>query len=970
MSTPFVARAAQVARLTEALGRARTGTPSLVLLGADAGVGKTRLVREVAARAAAGGARVVTGHCVDLGEIGLPYLPFAEALGALHALDPDAVRAVVAARPALARLAGPGTAAPPGDDAGDRLQLFEGVVEALAACASPDRPLLLVLEDVHWADASSRDLLRFLVSRLTAQPVLVVVTYRTDDLHRRHPWRPVAAELARHPRTERLPLDPFTEDELRAFTAAVTGEPLPDPQLRRVRERAEGNAYFTEELLEAGADADELPWSLGDVLRTRVEQLEPGPLRLVQLASAAGRRVDEPLLRAAARADDDPALREPGAVERALRDAVAHHVLVVEDGRIAFRHALLAEAVYTDLLPGELSGVHRAYLRALDAEPGVGTAAQRAAHAVRAPDLPVALRASWDAAVQAHRVLAPTEELRHLEVVLRLWDAVPDEAARLPEHRAGVLLRAAGAASRAGAPDRAVQLARSALDAPGTTPAERPVVRTALARHLLGVDDVPAALAEATRAVAELPDDPTPARAWALATYARAAVNAGREDEGEQLAARAVEIARAVGDAAAESDAMATLAVAERLDHTHATRLLAEALERAVGADDRATELRIRYNLASAHYDVGDLARAAEASAAGVARARALGMAWAPHGVDLHALDATIRFTLGDLSARVVAPDDAGDVPEFAAALVAAADLWAAVARGDADVVERARALERWWDRDPLVALLAGGNAVDALTWQGRPAEARALLDRVDAHMRSVWPEMYTGGIRMSALALAATADEAAARRLAGASVDDLVADADARLERAERTATGRRPRSGGIGPEGRAWLARARAEHARVVAPGDPAPWAVTVEAFGYGHAYEQARSRWRWAEALLEAGERGPAAEQAAAALDAAQRMGAAPLAAAVRDLARRGRLDVAGVRAETVDVLTAREAEVLALVAQGLSNRQIGERLFISGKTVSVHVSNVLAKLGASGRTEAVTLAHRRGLLTPAP
>ncbi|QGQ21142.1 AAA family ATPase [Cellulomonas sp. JZ18] len=968
MSTPFVARAAQVARLTEALDRARTGAPALVLLGADAGVGKTRLVREFAARAEADGARVALGHCVDLGEIGLPYLPFAEALGALHALDPAAVGAVVADRPALARLAGPGAGSPAGDVAADRLQLFEGVVEALAACASPAHPLLLVLEDLHWADASSRDLLRFLVSRLTAQHLLVVVTYRTDDLHRRHPWRPVAAELARHPRTERLPLDPFTEDELRVFAAAVAGAPLPDPVLRRVRERAEGNAYFTEELLEAGVDGDELPWSLGDVLRTRVEQLDPAPLRLVQLASAAGRRVDEPLLRAAARADDDPALREPGAVDRALREAVAQHVLVVEDGRIAFRHALLAEAVYADLLPGELSGVHRAFLRALDADPGVGTAAQRAAHAVRAPDLPVALRASWDAAVQAHRVLAPTEELRHLEVVLRLWDAVPDEAAHLPEHRAGVLLLAAGAASRAGASDRAVQLARSALDdAPS---AEVPAVRTALARHLLGVDDVATALVEAARAVAELPDAPTPARAWALATYARAAVNAGREDEAEQLAGRAVEIARAVDDAAAESDALATLAVAERLDHVHSTRLLGEALERAVAGDDRATELRIRYNLAAAHYDVGDLEAAAAATAEGLARARALGMTWAPHGMDLHALDATVRFTRGDLAAPAAGLVEGGDAPGLAVALVGAARLWAAVARGDADAVERAAALEPWWDRDPLVALLAGGNAVDALTWQGRPAEARALLDRVDAHMRSVWPEMYTGGIRMMALALAATADEAAAARLTGGDVTDLLLDADARLERAERTAQGRRPRSGGIGPEGRAWLARARAEHARAHGRPDPQAWALTVEEFGYGHVYEQARSRWRWAEALLGAGDRTGASAQAAAALAAAQRMGAVPLASAVRDLVRRGRLDVDGVRAPTADVLTAREAEVLALVAQGLSNRQIGERLFISGKTVSVHVSNLLTKLGASGRTEAVAVAHRRGLLSTSP
>jgi DNA-binding NarL/FixJ family response regulator len=125
-------------------------------------------------------------------------------------------------------------------------------------------------------------------------------------------------------------------------------------------------------------------------------------------------------------------------------------------------------------------------------------------------------------------------------------------------------------------------------------------------------------------------------------------------------------------------------------------------------------------------------------------------------------------------------------------------------------------------------------------------------------------------------------------------------------------------------------------------------------------------ARCEWRWAAALLDAGDRAAATEHARVAHEEAESMGARPLAGAVRDLARRGRLDLPGVRPAGVDVLTAREAEVLRLVARGLSNRQIGEELFISAKTVSVHVSNLLAKLGASGRTEAATLAHRRGLL----
>ncbi|GIG40863.1 helix-turn-helix transcriptional regulator [Cellulomonas phragmiteti] len=970
MSTPFVARAEQVARLRQALDGARAGAPSLVLLGADAGVGKTRLLRHVGQTVAAEGARVVTGHCVDLGEIGLPYLPFSEVLGALRALDPDAVAGVVAARPALGRLLGAGASgaeiAPPVSDADERRELFEGVVEVLTACASADRPLLLVLEDLHWADASSRDLLRFVVSRLAAQPLVVVATYRTDDLHRRHPWRPVAAELARHPRSTHLPLAPFRGDELREFATAVAGRPLPEALLHRVRERAEGNAYFTEELIEAGAGTDALPWSLADVLRTRVERLDAATVRLVQLASVAGRRVAEPLLRAAAQAD--PATG-PAPVDAALREAVTQHVLVVEDDHIAFRHALLAEAVYADLLPGEAAAAHRAFLVALGTATGPGVAAQRATHALRVPDLPVALTASWEAARQAHQVLAPAEELRHLEVVLRLWDAVPDVAATLPDPHAAVLRLAAGAASRAGESERAVQLARASLAAAGDDPVARAGARVVVARHLLSVEDCDGALTEAATALDALPEGPSPERAWALATYARAALNLGREDEAEEVATRAAQVAREVGASAAESDALTTTAVAERRDHERSTRLLTEALARATPTDDHAIELRIRFNLTTTAYYAGDLARAAAEAAAGSRRAQELGMMWASHGVDLRMLDALVRFVRGDLSATP-APD-AEDAPGYARALVAAADLYAATARGDTDVVERAAALEAWWSRDALVALAAGGNAVDALTWQGRATAARAQADRVDAHLRTLWSPEYLGGIWLTALALAALADEAAARRSAGDDVTDLLDQADARLARVEHTAEHGRPRGGRLGPEGRAWLARARAEHARAHGSAAPDLWRAAVAELAYGHRYETARTRWRLAEALLAAGDRAGAGDEARAALGEARAMGATPLVDAVEDLLRRARLGAGPASgAPGATVLTAREAEVLALVAQGLSNRQVGERLFISGKTVSVHVSNLLAKLGASGRTEAVTIAHERGLLGRGP
>lgn len=962
MSTPFVARAAQVSELSDGLRRAAAGDPAAVLLAADAGVGKSRLLRHVADRAGADGARVVLAHCVDLGEIGLPYLPFTEALVQLRDLDPAAVDAVVARRPALRRLLpGAEVVDGPADDAASRLQLFDGVVEVLAAVGSPEHPLLLVLEDLHWADASSRDVLRFVVSRLRDQHVLLVGSYRTDDLHRRHPWRPVAAELVRHPRVSRVDLPPFDEDELREFAAAVAGGPLPEATLRSVLDRSEGNAYFAEELVEAGAVGDTLPWSLADVLRSRLEVLDPAVQHLARVAAAAGRRVTEPLLRGAVAANGHPDLTAPGALDAALREAVAHHVLVGDGSHIAFRHALLAEAVYTDLLPGEQSALHRAYLQALHDDPSLGTASQLAWHALRAPDLPTAVTASREAARQAHDLLAPVEELRHLEVVLRLWQAVPETTAALDEDHVAVLDAAATAAGKAGQLDRAVQLTRAAVDEAADDPARQAALRTCLARHLTSAERGREAMGVARQAVERL-TEPSAQRAWALATYARAALNCDEDDEAERAAADAVAVAREVAAVDAEADALTTLAVLVVDDEDRAAGLLADALVLARRSGDLSTELRTMYNLANNRYYAGDVARAVEIGDEAVERARSSGMLWSTYAIEMLMLGHLFRFVQGDLSPGPVRTD----IPEPLAPTERLMTLYAAVARGDDDAVERGRTLEAHWSRDGILALVGGGCTVDALTWRGELDEAVDLALRVIEHLGREWSDYFLGGIWLSALGLSALADAAAQERLLGRDVSARVALGDRLLERARTTADRGRPRGGVLGPEGRAWLLRAQAEHGRLVGANDPETWRATLAEFDYGHRYEQARTRWRLAEALLEHGDRDAARAEAETALAEADAMGAVPLATAVRGLARRGRLDLPGVRVAGADVLTAREVEVLGLVAQGLSNRQIGEKLFISGKTVSVHISNLLAKLGVSGRAEAVSVAHQRGLI----
>lgn len=975
---PFVARDEEVAALLAAVARAAAGEPGLVLLGADAGVGKTRLLTHTARLAEADGATVVVSHCIDLGEIGLPYLPFAEALHQLVEARCPGVAEVVAARPALRRLlpsGGEGAGEPvrAADEQTERLQLFDGVAAVLAAAATPGAPLVLVLEDLHWADSSSRDLLRFLVARLRSEPVLLVGSYRADDLHRRHPLRPVLAELGRHPRVERIDLPPFTPEELRAFTTALAGDPLPEAALRRIQERSEGNAYFAEELTEARGAGTDLPGTLADVLRARLEALDPEVQRLVRAASAAGRRVAEPLLRAVvAGTDADPA-RHVG-FDAALRDAVAHHLLVGEDRRIAFRHALLAEAVYADLLPGEQVALHRDYLLASAADPSLATPAERAHHALLSHDARLALVASRDAAREAGRVLAPAEELRHLETVLRLWPGVPTAAADLGEERVDVLLAAAAAGGRAGLGERAVAMAREAVaavdpgDAPGDGAAARRVaaLRTTLARHLLGAERVDEALRETDRALAALADldgTPDPARAWALATHARAALNSDLDEQAEAAAAAAVDEARAAGAVDAEADALISLAVLVVDDRDRAAELLTVALHRARDAGDTTTELRCAYNLAANRYYAGRLDEAAAITTAGQELAARSGLTWSAYGVELRLFAEIVRYARGDLTPP---PPSADPGPPRAASAVDGVQMYAAVARGDADAAERGLSLLHGRHGDTMITLIAGGCAVDALTWAGRLDEAVALAHELIDEISRVWSDYFLGGIWLSALGIAALADLAAADRLAGRDPADRLDQGARLLNRAVITAVRGRPRGGQLGPEGRAWLARAHAEHARLLGTPAPDAWRAAVAELAYGYRYELARTRWRLAEALLGADDRAGAREEAATALAEARDMGAAPLVTVVTDLARRGRLDLPGVTSAGSDVLTGREAEVLALAAEGLSNRQIGERLYISGKTVSVHMSRVLGKLGAGGRAEAVAIAHRRGLL----
>lgn len=977
---PLIGRTDELSRLVTAVRDARSGRPAAVLLAGDAGVGKTRLLTELATRAEADGVIVLTGHCVDLGAVGLPYLPFTEALTQLTELagSHPAVAEALRARPAVGPLIpGHGTdaAMPLGDDDVGQLQLFDAVSGLLGQVAAA-QALLLIIEDLHWADQSTRNMLSFLLTRLRSERLAVIASYRADDLHRRHPLRPMLSELVRLPAVERLDLVPFTDDQMHRYLRALRPGRLPEGVERGIVERSEGNPYFAEELLATVDDYHgTLPVGLADVLLARLERLPASVQQIARVAAVAGRSVTHRLLQAAGD------LSGPE-LEATLREAVAHHVLV-PDGRdrYVFRHALLLEAVYGDLLPGERVRLHGRYAELIaesrDSARPLGSAAELAYHYMESHDLPGALAASVRAADEASQMRAPTEKLRHLERALQLWPSVPDAEAIAGTDPVRLGLQAATTAARAGDLQRAVALAREASERDPADPADPRLAAFAHqqhAHHLLGVDRFEASVAEARAALALVGDEPSWESAWSHATAARGALYLDQDEDAHRHATQAIAGARAAGVADAEADALVTLASLEnangRPDAAH--DLLTRAIDRAESACDLSVRLRGLTSLAANRFYQGELADALRIIDTGMALADQAGLTWFEWGVELRVLQVITRYLQGDWDGSLRAAELAGDrLPHRVAAKFAAAALYVRVGRGVDGTAERITRLRTSPSAgDWHTSLLTCGTRIDLLRWSGDYAGAlAAALDTIDWVSRG-WEPYSLAGIWLSALGIGALADQAELDRLHRRDTEVAAAVTEGRriVEYARTTAVRGRPRGGTLGPEGRGWLAVANAEWARLDGHDDPELWQAAVDEFATWYPYEEARGRWHLAAALLAGDQRDKASAQVREAYQIAERLGATPLRDALTELARRGRLDAGlPVREYPNVALTARERDVLALLAEGRTNRQIGRTLFISEKTVSVHVSNLMGKLGASGRTEAVAIASRRGLLS---
>ncbi|CAN5184896.1 helix-turn-helix transcriptional regulator [soil metagenome] len=980
-STTMVGRDAELTELASSLG-VRPSRPaddlSDVLLSGDAGVGKTRLLRALRDLAKEDGWQVYAGHCLDFGDSALPYLPSPEVLGLRAAEVPDILTEVAARHPALTRLQpvrrvmGDSDQVDAESSALDRADLFRAVLAVLEAAAAR-APLLLVIEDTHWADQSTRDMLSFLLSRIDAAGFAIVASYRSDDLHRRHPLRRQVAEWSRLRGVDRISLNPLPDDAVRQLVAELIPEGLPEAEIADVIARAEGNAFFVEELTSAAADPGSfIPADLADVLLVRLDRLDDHARQVVRTASASGRRVTHGLLEATA----DLA---PDALDEGLRGAVEMNVLVPERDGYAFRHALLGEAVYDDLLPGERARLHGRYVDALRDGTARGTAAELARHARLAMDKTTALTASVRAGNEASAVGGHDEAAYHYQQALELMsgrsalsgDALGDQGIDLSK----LVVTAAEALSASGDPERAVAVIAEQLD---LLPADasdtwRARMLSAQAAVLYITESDEDVVALSARAVALAPAGDSGLRARVLANHAKILAAYGHLEEAQTYGMDALELAERLDLHELASDAITTLSGLKKAGPKEGLRAaLEEAVARAAESDAIHAELRGRFLLGRSYEDWGEFDRAEEWFSSGIERAEAAGLPWAPYGFESRWQLSWIHVVRGEweraLKLFVVEGPFPPPIPR---AMLTSMRLQIVQNRGE-DVGARVAGLRPFWRREGAVAIHAASIEMIAAGRRGEPQDAVASYDEAVAVLSRIWHEWFSARIRLAAVAVGIVADTlpqlstAERESIVREHVERLRTDGQFVLERYTDP-------SGHWGPEGQAWVRRLEAETLRARwLSGVDAPaletlvdaWRETEARFvEFGHVHEVATVRVKLAGILRANGDGAGARVVGDMAREAAHRLGAQPL---LDELVWLGATAVPGSSTPAAVTLTAREREILGHVAEGRSNGEIAKLLFITTKTVSVHVSNILGKLDAAGRTEAAAIARRRVLL----
>ncbi|MHB8657665.1 MAG: helix-turn-helix transcriptional regulator [Solirubrobacteraceae bacterium] len=964
----FVGRANELGALEQALAQAAAARPALALIRGEAGVGKTRLVSELSDRARSRGALVLKGGCIDLPEGTLPYAPAVEGLRSLVRVEgPERVLAL--GGPEIGRLL-PAELGPlsrvPDVDAGAQGRLFAAfarVLEGLGRAA----PVVLIFEDLHWADRGTCDLLSFFARRLREARVLILVTYRADEPLVQTNVEALVGELGRLEGTHRVELARFDRGEFEQLVQAVIGSLPPQELVSAIFERSGGNAFFAEELIASGGD---LPEGLRALLLSKLGALSSSARHTLDMLAVAGGRAHHRLVAVASPLSEENLIA-------ALREAIEHHVIAHDADRsgYAFRHALAREALLSALPAGERRLLHRLIAQALEAEPELGDAAERALHWRAAGDAPHALAASFAAGRTADALVAFGDAADHYGRALELWPAVSDAVKRVGVSHVRLLELAAEAslmASRRQAAEVLFAELAVELDAKAE-PVGVALVHTRRSLclwHLGRESEAYAASSEAFRLTQGQPASEGTARV--AAHHALRLTLSDRYPEAITAAREAIALAREAGTSAVEAAIRTDLggslvAIGQVEDGIRELRLaLRLAREHRCPADTA----RVYVYLSDALGLAGELKEAVSTALEGAQIAELAGLG-AGLGAASQANAAEFLVALGRLDeARDVAESVIADSPS-GVPLVLCHGHAAAVSILQGDYERAAAHLASARSQAGDVAMLSTAiTRLDAELALGR-GQPEAAIRHLDG-AKLVWE---TDLARSAAVELRALADIAVRARAQRATqvAEEAVGRCAARLAGLTRARVMAEPQP--PLPEVELFRALSVAELSRAQAVTDPAVWLNAAEVGDrLGRAFSAAYARRQTAEVFLSAGDRRSAVAPLQAAYVAATRMAARPLLRELEVLARRSRIEPAACAGESEAALgpaaglglTPRELDVLRELAVGRSNSEIGAHLFISVKTASLHVSHILAKLGVANRVQAALAAEHLGLI----
>jgi DNA-binding CsgD family transcriptional regulator len=948
-----------------------------VLVSGEAGIGKSRLVAEFAATIAPE-ATVLLGACIDEN---VPFLPVADALRSLvkSGLVPKEPSAAWAELGALVpELGWPSTARLPRDEAsGGRVQ---GAFLLLLETLSEDRPVVLIAEDLHWSDASTRKLLTYAMRAVRDVPLLIVGTYRSDELTRRHPLQHFLAEAARQPSTDFVELGRLDIRAVAQLLAELLQQEPSAEFVDDICERCGGNPFLIEEVIAAGAlrRAARLSPRLQDILLARTTNLSSDASDVLRVAAVGGPRIDDGLLRRVSRL-------APRGIDSAVRELLDCHILESSaDGRgYVFRHALTAEAVYEDVLPGERVRLHTAFAAAIGEDPDLASAGptlaavEQAGHWHRARNATEALPAWVEAATAAEHVHAHPEALAAYENALELWPTIEDAEALAGLDEVELMRRAAEAAYRAGTLDRGLALAQNAF---ALAEARDQRLRAAVLAERLGRYSWASgrerdAVAYYQRALELAPQQPPSAeRARALAGHARILMLNWLDTPAARVAQEAIDAAREVEAVAVEAHAQNTLAMAKCWmgDEPGALSAMAESARLTEGSDDDDNVGALWVNRVELLFTLCRVEQAAAVARQGYSVLRDIGLGRSNGAY----LAGYATFPLVDLGcwdeARMLLDDAIGLAQSgWWRAWPLQSRAWLNWLTGDIDEAESDLAeIERLapeLTEGQFLAAQAQAVAAVAIETEHWDTAVQTVADTVrklpveDGHPVVHWQTMTAAWLGLWAVAeLARVRGEAGYAGLAPhlAELDRLLAAA------ARRTLERRTVRD-------QALLALCKAERGRLAGTTSSADWRRVTEMLdSLGAVPQRAYTRVRLAEWLLaEDGGRAEATHALNEAVELFAEAPRSPIRALAEQLAHRARLRLAGRRHDVAERsqerrfgLTEREADVLRLLAEARTNREIGETLFISPKTASVHVSTIMRKLGVSRRADAARIARK--------